>query len=454
MWIVPKPISACMPEAVDSTWDSSVLTETLSASLSWNTKHQRSASWSTTLKRVYWMPLLCSRMPTPSRQNDFTDWWTGSLADRRVSRSASQGNNSAQMTRETSGLSLSEWWDRFSQEAASLRTSHQPNLFGTSTRKSSPDFNIWATKLRAAYSQRLRLARHTTESESSSWPTPDTTGAGTVEAFTKDGQPMNPGERAYDKNGVLVQRTLNRIAENWPAPRSAIVKKGDNIEEAAAMWPTPEASNGTVGEIPKKNVYILPSGRPRAVTNSGQTGSIGLAREAQLWATPTARDGKGHTTTENHPDGFKKSLGDDVQNWITPTTQDAGKATQRTRADHQNNLTAQMAQWPTPTALDYKHEYSPEALTRKDGKSRMDSLPSMATYGTWQTPSANEDAAGTVKGKMQHMLSHQAQEATGVTSQNDSGQRLNPAFVTWLMGWPDGWVRFHALKNSASSETE
>jgi DNA (cytosine-5)-methyltransferase 1 len=69
----------------------------------------------------------------------------------------------------------------------------------------------------------------------------------------------------------------------------------------------------------------------------------------------------------------------------------------------------------------------------------------------WLTPSANEDAAGTVDGKMQNMLSHQAQVETGVTSQNDSGQRLNPLFVEWLMGWPEGWLD---LTDSESSATE
>ena len=354
MWILPKPISACMPEAVDSTWDSTELCQTLSASLTWNTKPAQPRSWSIILKRNYWMRLLSTRMPSPSRQNDFTDWWTGSLADRRVSRSASQGNNSAQMTRETSGLSLSEWWDRFSQEAASLRTSHQPNLFGTSTRKSSPDFNIWATKLRAAYSQRLRLARHTTESESSFWQSPI--------ASENEGSGIK-------SNGYL---KLKAEAENWPTPDAnsstySNGERGQNLRESAAMWPTPEASNGTVGEIPKKNVYILPSGRPRAVTNSGQTGSIGLAREAAMWATPMASDDE-HKTTVNAKQAGLVGMADRF----------AGRPVQ-------------------------------EALKRggKLSKQEQTSLP-----------------------------------------------RLNPRFVTWLMGWPDGWLRFHALKNSESLETE
>ena len=109
---------------------------------------------------------------------------------------------------------------------------------------------------------------------------------------------------------------------------------------------------------------------------------------------------------------------------------------------------------------------------------------------TWLTPSANEDAAGTVNGKMQRMLTHDAKShaelwttptvrdsnsvakctrgagsaAAGngliqpLTVQADafhpgpetslnaepteSRGQLNPDFVCWLMGYPDGWLNY------------
>ena len=61
-------------------------------------------------------------------------------------------------------------------------------------------------------------------------------------------------------------------------------------ETGCSSWPTPEASNATTGQIEKKNIRILPSGRPRAMSNSGVEGSIGLARLVKMWPTPQSED--------------------------------------------------------------------------------------------------------------------------------------------------------------------
>ena len=78
-------------------------------------------------------------------------------------------------------------------------------------------------------------------------------------------------------------------------------------------------------------------------------------------------------------------------------------------------------------------------------RSRGYTLQMIAQAAGWLTPSANEDPAGTEKGNMQIMLSHQAlltgSEANGTTAATASsaGFRLNPRFSLWLMGYPQEW---------------
>jgi hypothetical protein len=77
----------------------------------------------------------------------------------------------------------------------------------------------------------------------------------------------------------------------------------------------------------------------------------------------------------------------------------------------------------------------------------------------WLTPSANEDAAGTLGGKMQRMLSPQAQETPqgGDDTSGDTPQprrRLNPIFVEALMGWPMGWTCVCAAVENACASVE
>jgi hypothetical protein len=63
---------------------------------------------------------------------------------------------------------------------------------------------------------------------------------------------------------------------------------------------------------------------------------------------------------------------------------------------------------------------------------------SVTGSGSWLTPSANEDAAGTVNGNMQRMLTHQAKESD--PDGTAAGGQLNPTWVEWLMGFPPGWT--------------
>ena len=52
----------------------------------------------------------------------------------------------------------------------------------------------------------------------------------------------------------------------------------------------------------------------------------------------------------------------------------------------------------------------------------------------WPTPTANEDACSTPNGKMQKMLGNHPEV------RNTGAGTLNPQWVEWLMGYPEGWT--------------
>jgi len=74
-------------------------------------------------------------------------------------------------------------------------------------------------------------------------------------------------------------------------------------ENAFGYWPTPAARDGNN----TNTVEHLLEGR-----HIDQLANRVKMVEAGIWTTPTARDFKGPTITEKHPQGFNKSLANEV----------------------------------------------------------------------------------------------------------------------------------------------
>jgi hypothetical protein len=90
--------------------------------------------------------------------------------------------------------------------------------------------------------------------------------------------------------------------------------------------------------------------------------------------------------------------------WPTPAASDTGS---RSKPYAQGGTPLSLAvKWPTPTAR--CHKGGGNSMTRKDGKSRSDMLDWVVEYQT--------------------------------------GMRLNPTWVEWLMGWPLGWTELSPLE--------
>jgi len=139
------------------------------------------------------------------------------------------------------------------------------------------------------------------------------------------------------------------------------------------------------------------------------------ATDSGLWPTPTVcgnYNRKGASATSG--DGLATA----VNRWPTPNAGDSKQTGnvanwERRQVDKaaqginlQQSLTVAVNRWPTPTAR--IHKGGGNSMTRKDGKSRSDMLDWVVEYQT--------------------------------------GMRLNPMWVEWLMGWPLGWTDLKPLE--------
>jgi hypothetical protein len=240
-------------------------------------------------------------------------------------------------------------------------------------------------------------------------------------------------ESSWKTSQASFLEELNTYSEIWP--QSGTMRNGQVFEQVtlerhtdergSLSWPSPVAADSAQGDIENENTkYItLKSGRLRKLSNNGESGSLGLAREVKHWSTPEARDHKGHTITANHPTGFNKVLPNDVAMWMSPAVMSANDKFKNMPTDL-SRLSSQGVAWSTPLASDDGHK-----VTVNSGQAGLIGDADRFHGRPIQTALSGDESL----------------------KQDPTLPRLNPKMVEWLMGWPVDWLELTAF---ASSETE
>lgn len=149
------------------------------------------------------------------------------------------------------------------------------------SRRSSMTWPISGSMRNGMCSARPTSGLRISVSASSYWPTASAQEAGSIEATTRSGAPMSHRHTAFDAKGRLVQRTLNRIAERWPTPRTT--------DETGAWWKD-DLNKTLTGKLRRWQTPAVDSFRSRG---GARIHELGLDKQARAWPTPAARDEKG-----------------------------------------------------------------------------------------------------------------------------------------------------------------
>jgi hypothetical protein len=130
--------------------------------------------------------------------------------------------------------------------------------------------------------------------------------------------------------------------------------------------------------------------------------------------------------------------------WPTPLKQDARHSiTAVSGPGMADKLAYAVVRWPTPNARDWK-DSGPTQGNRQS--------PEIGTLvARFPTPT-KDDARGVVsQGKPnQFQMLRRPAEHLGVST----GDKLNPAWVEWLMGWPVGWTDLAPLSSMESWQAQ
>lgn len=172
MWVLPKNYqlsSHFVRDMVESKEDLTLPGLNIESSLMWRSKPSPLRTWLTRWKEDSYLPHLYTRILKPSQRTCFETALTSSLAVIPANLSQQQEGAKEPMTPGTCGRISGDTLNQLDLFDASLKTSKD-----TSRLDSEKSLAIWKKMVidqRGEYSQRVKLAHHTREKESTSWPT-------------------------------------------------------------------------------------------------------------------------------------------------------------------------------------------------------------------------------------------------------------------------------------------
>ena len=288
MWIIPKTLSAFVPDTEGLNLALDERAWILEQSAMWRSKPSLKQTWLRRLKKGGWINRLSIEILKPSLHQSFEEKFVDSLEGIHANRSVAQGSDKEKKTQDTYGHTSSS-------------TSGQLDLFGAFGKMSqdTPRWGygescpIWKKKVidaRGAYSQRKKLAHLINAKESSSWATPienDSRGSDysgrrdEVKALYLGGQVKKLQESEKDTSS-------SKKEENWPTARARDWKD------------TPGCAPSKIGDVslPRK-VYGLQDQENPSTNGKNQ----------ESWPTPRANKVHPQITVENreHLANRKKS---------------------------------------------------------------------------------------------------------------------------------------------------
>lgn len=205
-------------------------------------------------------------------------------------------------------------------------------------------------------------------------------------------------------------------------------------------WPTPQVADDNHSRAKDPQAYA----RWWLARPNAGTCTAAIAQAMTAWPTPTVGNAngsqmaKGASATGRRSDGSKATVSlnavGQLSAWPTPDSSGFGISDSKwqerraaIKAQKKNGngfgltigMAATLTGWPTPSARDWKDTGDlSNSMTRADGKSRLDTVPRIA--------SICGPARLTATGEM----------LTGSDAQTKSGGQLNPAHSLWLMLGP------------------
>ena len=284
MWIIPKilQLSSGAPDTAGFISDLNEQSQICASSLMVRSKPSQPRIWSQKWRRDSWTQHLSGRILRPSHAKPFETEWTCLWPVIPASHFQRPESDSEPKTLGTSGPTSPEQFELFDLDSVSLRMSKDTSP--SDSERSSESWKALVIKARGEYSARVKSARLTSGSGSSSWPT---TAARDYKGTSPGYLTRKDGKSRADQLAVAVDLEEKL---SWPTPT---VQEAGKIGNQANHGQLALSNHPAIrGEV-SRDKYEKGKHGQAVPANSNTNGS----RQGS-WASPTSCDHKGATTPE------------------------------------------------------------------------------------------------------------------------------------------------------------
>jgi len=287
MWILPKQL-----HTLDSVQDTEALSlgleessQLCAQSLFVRSKPSPLRTWLAKWKRDSWTQHLYGRILNPSLGKAFETEWTSLLEVTPANHSPQPGSEQERTTKDTCGLGSQTEFGFCDQECASLKMSKDTSRWDSPA--SSATWKSWVTRCRGEYSARVKLARHTSASGCSSWPTPQTSDPNGAASSDRP---------AHRKQLRDVEHGLGLPA---PANPSTDGSRPESLDQSQRNWQTFAHGTHNRGETPHRQVVKALVNGDKAKTQCLTVDQVFAEEIKKQWATPRANKVHPEITEDN-----------------------------------------------------------------------------------------------------------------------------------------------------------
>ena len=307
MWIIPKTLSAFVPDTEGLSLALEEQAWMCEQSLMWRSKHSAAPTWLRRLKKGGWITHLSGRILKPSLHESFVEKYLASVGAIPANHSVQLASDKEKKTQDTYGHTSSS-------------TSGQLDLFGAFGKMSqdTPRWGygescpIWKKKVIEVhvqvYSQRKKLALHTKGSECSSWGTPKELDSRKQRELTNG---ENVSHTTNTKYGIFLEQQATQLYPSWATPNTmdhlppktgeALArnkKKGgcknlrEDVNNPKMNWPTPRAGNPRQSQA-RNGGQDISGGSEEELANPTKQRSQDCGEQGEVGSSSEATSGEG-----------------------------------------------------------------------------------------------------------------------------------------------------------------